>query len=65
MESYKIIKQGIRKKIIHEGGAYDTKNFRYRIDDNGELIRCRIEYLDRLLPSHIVLWQPANTKYKD
>ena len=59
------ILQGISKRVIQEGGAYDTRHFRYRINDRGELIRCRLEYLDRLLPSHFERWQPANTRYED
>lgn len=52
-------------KIIRNGGTYNTKKYRYRIDDRGRVLRCRLDYLDRLMPLHYERWQPHDKKYMD
>lgn len=52
-------------KILHNGGIYDTKNYRYRINKhNGNIERCNLEYLGCCLPEHFEPWQPYNKKYE-
>lgn len=57
----------IRKKAMQNGGAYDTRKYRYVIGNDGELKRCRLDYLgtDVMYIAHYEAWQPANRKYED
>lgn len=52
-------------KILHNGGAYDTKNYRYRINKKGEIERCKIEHIGRTAMLCGDSWQPWNKAYKD
>lgn len=52
-------------KILHNGGIYDTKNYRYRINKhNGNIERCKHEYIGANVPLHFEAWQPWNKKYE-
>lgn len=51
-------------KILHNGGIYDTKNYRYRINYNGNIERCKHEYIGADVPLHFEPWQPYNKKYE-
>lgn len=54
-------------KVVHNGGVYETKKYRYVIGDDGELKRCRLDYLgtDVMYISHYDAWQLANRKYEE
>lgn len=52
-------------KILHNGGVYDTKNYRYRINRNGNIERCKLEYIGVIVPLHFEAWQPYNKAYQD
>lgn len=55
-----------KEKIIQNGGAYDTKNYRYVVM-NGIVKRCRLEYLgtDVMYILHYEAWQPADRRYEE
>lgn len=53
-------------KILYNGGIYDTKNYRYRINKhNGNIERCKHEYIGANVPLHFEPWQPYNKAYQD
>lgn len=56
-----------REKIIRDGGAYDTKKYRYVIGRDGNVLRCRLDYLgtDLMYIPHYEPWQPAERRYEE